>query len=47
MDQFDRYNNIRCFSVIDWNYGTFGTRLDGPGQGYVSLNLGKDFFDVA
>ena len=47
MDQFVRYNSIGCFSVIDWNYGTYGTTLDGPGQGYVSLNLDrKGFFSM-
>ena len=47
MDQFVRYNSIGCFSVIDWNYGTYETALDGPGQGYVSLNLDrKGFFSM-
>ena len=47
MDQFVRYNSIGCFSVIDLNYGTYGTTLDGPGQGYVSLNLDrKGFFSM-
>ena len=44
MDQFDGCNNIGCFSVTDWYYGIFGTRLDGPGQGYVSLNLDRKGF---